>query len=91
MLINTSKIKEMVICFCKDKTHVESLPRININGSDRDRVNEVKVLGLNILSDLSCNEHVDVIVSRASKREYMIYQLKRTDIKQHDFLEFNCL
>ena len=32
MRINTSKT--MVICFCKDRTYVESLPYIDINGTD---------------------------------------------------------
>ena len=44
MRINTSK-KNMVICFCKDRTYVESLPYIDINGTDIERVTQAKVLG----------------------------------------------
>ena len=40
MRINTSKTKEMVICFCKDRTYVESLPYIDINGTDIERVTQ---------------------------------------------------
>jgi len=86
MLINTSKTKEMAIYFCKGKTHIESLPHININGSDIDRVTQVKVLRVIISSDLSWNEHVDGIVSKTSKKVYMVYQLKRAGITQHDLL-----
>ena len=38
MRINTSKTKEMILCFCKDRTYVESLPYIGINGTDIERV-----------------------------------------------------
>ena len=33
MRINTSKTKEMVICFCKDRTFVDSLAYIYMNGN----------------------------------------------------------
>ena len=43
MRINTSKTKEMVICFCTDRTRVESLPYININGTDIERDTQAKL------------------------------------------------
>ena len=46
MRINTSKTKEMVICFCKDRTYVESLSYIDINWTDIERVTQAKVLGV---------------------------------------------
>ena len=67
MRINTSKINEIVICFCKDRTYVESLPYIDINGTDIERVTQAKVLGVTISSDLSWNAHVDEIVAKARK------------------------
>ena len=36
--INTSKTKEMVTCFCRDRTYVESLPYIDINGTEIERL-----------------------------------------------------
>ena len=48
MRINTSKAKEMIICFCKYRTYVESLPYIDINGTDIERVTQAKVLGITI-------------------------------------------
>ena len=84
--INTNKTKEMVTCFCKDRAYVESLPYIDINGTDIERVTQAKVLGVTISSDLSWNAHVDEIVAKAVKRVYMIYQLKRAGISQIDLV-----
>ena len=74
--INTCNTKEMVICFCKDRTYVESLPYIDINGTDIERVTQAKVLAVTISSDLTWNAQVDEKVAKARKRVYMIYQLK---------------
>ena len=81
MRINTSKTKE--ICFCKDRTYVESLPYIDINGTDIERVTQAKVLGVTISS---WNAHVDEIFAKAWKRLYVIYQLKRAGINQVDLV-----
>ena len=86
MRINMVKTKEMVICFCKDRTYVESLPYIDINGTDIKRVTQEKVLVVTLSSDLSWNAHVDEIVAKARKRVYMIYQLKRAGIDQNDLV-----
>ena len=42
MRINTSKTKEMVMCFCRDRTYVESLSYIDINGT----ASEANIFGL---------------------------------------------
>ena len=86
MRINTTKTKEMVICFRRDRTFVDSLPYyIYMNGNYIERVSQAKVLGVTISSDLRWNAHVDEIISKARKRVYMIYQLKRAGINQNDF------
>ena len=46
----------------------------------------LKVLGVTISSHLSWNAHVDEIISKARKRVYMIYQLKRAGINQNDLI-----
>ena len=69
--------KEMVICFRRDRTFVDSLPYIYMNGNYTERVSQAKVLGVTISSDLCWNAHVDEIISKARKRVYMIYQLNR--------------
>ena len=49
-------------------------------------MSQAKVLGVTISSELSWNAHVDEIISKARKRVYMIYQLKRAGINQNDLI-----
>ena len=51
-----------------------------------NRVYQVKVIGVTLSSDLSWTSHVDGIVSKARKRVFLIYQLKRAGIGQCDFV-----
>jgi len=86
MRINTTKTKEMVICFRRDRTFVDYLPYIYMNENDIERVSLAKVLGITISSDLTWNAHVYEIISKARKRMHMIYQLKRASINQSDLI-----
>ena len=76
----------MVICFRRDRTFVDSLPYIYMNETYIERVSQAKILGVTIASDLSCNAHVVEIISKARKRLYMIYQLKRAGMNQNDLI-----
>ena len=55
MRINTTKTKEMVICFRRDNTFVDSLPHIYMNGNYIERVSQAKVLGVTISSSIQFN------------------------------------
>ena len=46
----------------------------------------MKLLGVNIYSDLTWNKHVENIAAKAGKRVYMIYQLRRAGIGQPDLV-----
>ena len=63
------KTKEIIIRFFRDPVF---LPYINIDGAAVERVSQVKVIGVNSSSDLSCNSHVDGIVSTARKRSVLV-------------------
>ena len=77
------KTKEMSIRFCGDPVFQ---PYINIDGAAIERVSQVKVLGVTLSSELSWNAHVDGILSKARKRVFLIYQLKRAGIGQCDLV-----
>ena len=79
MRINTMKTKDMIIMFCHDPVF---LPYINIDGAAIERVSQVKVLGVTLSSDFSWNAHVDLIVSKARKRVFLIY---------HSVIWFECI
>ena len=86
MCINASKTKDMIICFCRHEAHEASLPYIVIYGNVIDRVRQAKVLGVTISADLSWNAHVETIITKARKRVFIIYQLKRACISQTDLI-----
>ncbi len=88
MKINSTKTKEMIICFCKDSGHCRTIPNINVDGNDIERVTTCKILGVTISCNLTWNAHVDNMVLKAGKRLYLLYQLKGTDIPQGDLLYF---
>ena len=63
-----------------------TVPRLIIDGNEIDDVKYVKLLGVTISSELTWNKHVENIVAKAGKRVYMLYQLKRAGIGQHDLV-----
>ena len=84
MRVNTSKTHELLIDFRRHQDHV--VPYINMDGSVIQRSDNAKILGVTFSSDLTWNVHVDNIISKAGKRIYMLYQLKRAGIDQGDLL-----
>ena len=55
-----------------------------MNGDALEVVDSVKLLGLNISSDLTWNIHINEILKKASKRLYFLLQLKRAKVTRTD-------
>ena len=66
------------------------IPNIVAAGKKIERVNEFKLLGVIIRSDLSWNSHVKYIVSKASKRIFVLCTLIRSGVSTVDILAVNC-
>ena len=71
----------MPISFTKSEQEFEP---ILINGDALEVVDSVKLLGLNISSDLTWNIHINEILKKASKRLYFLVQLKRAKVTRTD-------
>ena len=55
---------------------------------DIERVNSVKLLGINLDADFSWKSHVEAITSKATQRLYFLKQLKRAGVPQAQLLYF---
>ena len=71
----------MPISFTKSQQEFEP---ILINSDTLEVVDNVKLLGLNISSDLTWNIHINEILKKASKRLYFLVQLKRAKVTRTD-------
>eukprot|EP00061_Rhincodon_typus_P017104 g45658.t1 len=67
--INVSKTKELIIYFRKNEG--EHAP-IYINGTEVERVESVKFLGVMITDDLSWTSHVDATDKKAQQRLFLL-------------------
>ena len=76
----------MLISFMQDPEFRNTVPMLTIDGNKIDNVQLAKLVVVTISSDLTWNKHVENIVAKAGKRVYMLYQLKRAGICQHDLV-----
>ena len=83
MNLNPKKCKELVICSLRTRP---DLGPLCVNGRPLERVSSHKVLGVTISDTLGWNEHVREIVSKASKRLYILRVLKRSGIPPEDLI-----
>lgn len=75
--LNSTKCKELRINFSKQPC--TEVP-VEINDQCFEVVKSAKILGVTVTDDLKWNSHVGNIVLKASKRIYLLKQLKRADI-----------
>ena len=83
--LNVAKCKELRISFAKRSVDLDP---ILVNGEAIDVAHTVKLLGLNISSDLRWNCHVSEISRKFASRLYFLRQLKRANIPTKDLLTF---
>ena len=84
MQINCDKTKEMIIYFGRKQIN---MPKITMNNTKLERVENTKLLGVIINNKLTWGDHVDYICAKVTKRIYFIRLLKRAGISRHDMLQ----
>ena len=87
MRLNSEKCKEMIISFSRNYSLTSGIRSVTIGEQVLERVEHAKMLGVTISNNLTWSKHVDNIVSKAGKRVYMLYQLKRAGISQLDLVK----
>ena len=87
MMLNSEKCKEMIIDFSRNYSLTSGIRSVTIGEKVLERVEHAKMLGVTISNNLTWSKHVDNSVSKAGKRVYMLYQLKRAGISQLDLVK----
>ena len=77
----------MIIDFSRNYSLTSGIRSVTIGEQVLERVEHAKMLGVTISNNLTWSKHVDNIVSKAGKRVYMLYQLKRAGISELDLVK----
>lgn len=85
MVINTDKTKEMIISSARNTIDVQPL---TLNDNQVERVNTYKVVGVTVSKDLSWNEHIGNVMSKANTKLYFLKILRRSGVDSKDMLNF---
>ena len=82
------KNKELIVNFTK--LNDDDIPKIKIDGTDIERVNSSKLLGVTFDKDLKWKSHVTTIYKKAARRLYIIVMSKRSGLNQEDLFHIYC-
>ena len=83
MRFNAAKSKEIIFCFAQS---VPDFTPIEIGGNVIQRVDEAKILGVTISSDLKWTKHVNNLLKKANKRLYLLTLCRRAGLSTGDML-----
>jgi len=81
--LNPSKCKVMQVCF---KRCPPNPPNLEIGGQKLEVVSDTKILGLTIQSNLCWDLQVNNMISKCSRRLYMLSRLKRFGVPVEDLV-----
>ena len=71
--------------YTKNTKHI---PPLHFPTAQTERVNSVKLLGINLNSDFLWKSHVEAITSKATQRIFFLKQLRRAGVPQSNLLHF---
>ena len=72
--LNGDKTKELTITFSHNSS---KFPRALIDGLPIASVNKTKLLGVTINSSLTCNDHIEDLLKKASRKLYFLRRFHR--------------
>ena len=84
MKINKKKTKTLLFNTSKTK---DFTPKVKIDNETIDLVEEIKLLGVKITSDMKWNENTEYITKKAFSRLWMIRRLKLIGANQEELLD----
>ena len=84
MKLNFKKTKIMVFNPCKS---LDFKPEISLDGKALEIVDEIRLLGLIIRSDMKWNANTLNMVKKASKRLWILRRLKQLGASTHDLVD----
>jgi hypothetical protein len=87
MKLNFQKTKVMLFNPCNSK---DFLPQIEIENHSIELVEQTKLLGLILTSDLSWSANTDYMVGRCNSKLWTIRRLKKLGANQEDLLDVYC-
>jgi hypothetical protein len=84
MQINYKKTKLMVFNPC---TSIDFMPEFTLNGHELEVVDEIRLLGIIIRSDMKWTSNTDDMVTKANKRLWMLRRLKSLGADIDDLID----
>ena len=86
--LNSLKCKQLRIDFRRESNL--GTVSLKANGIAFEIVKSAKILGLTVRNDLKWNDHLNNITAKASRRIYLLKQLKRAGIDRKSLIQFHC-
>ena len=83
--LHPDKCKELRITFSKNPSVLDPLI---VDGKEVETVDNVKLLGVTMSSNLTWNAHIEEVIEKANKRLYFLVQLKRAKVPLKELVLF---
>jgi len=82
LILNVSKIKELIVAFRMKQQHRRSYTPLGINGTAVERVSSYRYPGEYITEELTWTQHIDIQVRKAKQRLYHLRQLRKFQVSR---------
>ena len=84
MKLNVPKTKLMLFNPCRTK---DFMPEMKLNGTRIDLVEQSKLLGVNLTSNLSWSANTEFVIQKCNKKTWMLRRLKKLGTRQDDLID----